>query len=70
MQGIITVAANTTKGKQIVFKLWTTIPLDTQTSIPGQLKLTGNRKGGHFSSFSGGFRIIPSRSDVELPRQA
>ena len=32
--------------------------------------MTVNKKEGHFSSLSSGFRKIILRSDAELPRQA
>ena len=42
MQGILTVAANTTERKQIVFKRWMTIQLHAQTNFHGQFKMTIN----------------------------
>ena len=55
---------------QIVSKGLTTIQLHAQTNFHGYLKMIMNKESGHFSSFSGGFRKILSRSDEQLPSQA
>ena len=40
------------------------------TLLNGQLKMTVNKKGGHFSSYSSEFPKLLVQSDVEIPRQA
>ena len=44
MQGILTVAANTTEQKQTVYVHWMTIQLSAQTNFHGHLRMTVKKK--------------------------
>ena len=70
MQGMLTVATNTTKRRTNSFKRLTTIQLGILKSTAMVIENNCEKKGGHFFNFSSGFRKILFQSDLERPRQA
>ena len=71
MQGLLRVAANATKLKNVNrFKRWMTIQLYVQTNFHGQLKMTANKKAATSPVLAAGFKKILLVPDLQLPRQA